>query len=71
MFEMGVLASEMLAARQKDPKQAVSHSMFVPKLVVRKSCGASLASETGDPRVAQFKRSSSAGLRIAGLRVKP
>jgi LacI family transcriptional regulator len=45
MFEMGVLASEMLAARQKDPTQAVSHSMFVPKLVVRKSCGASLASE--------------------------
>lgn len=45
MFEMGVLASEILAARQKNPQLPVSHSMFVPKLIIRTSCGASLCSE--------------------------
>jgi LacI family transcriptional regulator len=45
MFEMGVLAAETLAARQKDPDSTVSHTMFVPRLIVRKSCGASLGSE--------------------------
>jgi LacI family transcriptional regulator len=45
MFEMGEMASETLAARQKDPDAAVSHTMFVPRLVIRKSCGASLGSE--------------------------
>ncbi|MGA3244454.1 MAG: substrate-binding domain-containing protein [Bacteroidota bacterium] len=45
MFEMGVLASEILARRLNDLRQPVSHSMFVPKLIIRKSCGASLTSE--------------------------
>ena len=45
LFEMGVLASETLAHRQKDPQLPVSHSMFVPKLIIRKSCGASLCGE--------------------------
>lgn len=40
MFEMGLLAAEILAERLKNPQRTVSHSLFVPKLVIRKTCGA-------------------------------
>lgn len=43
LYEMGVLASETLGNRQKEPQLPVSHTMFVPKLIIRKSCGASLS----------------------------
>jgi LacI family transcriptional regulator len=43
MYEMGVLAAEILSERLRDPSQEIGHTMFVPKLVVRKTCGSSLA----------------------------
>ena len=45
MHEMGVLAAEVLLARLEDPKREPVHTMFVPKLVVRKT------SENLDSRV--------------------
>jgi LacI family transcriptional regulator len=60
MFEMGILASDVLTRRQQDPQAAVTHSMFVPKLIVRKSCGASLAvGSTGREDVAENVRTVS------------
>jgi LacI family transcriptional regulator len=45
MYEMGVLAAEVLLARLEEPKREPVHAMFVPKLVVRKT------SENLDSRV--------------------
>ena len=45
MYEMGVLAAEVLLARLEEPKREPVHAMFVPKLVVRKT------SESLDSRV--------------------
>ncbi|MEK6755909.1 MAG: LacI family DNA-binding transcriptional regulator [Bacteroidota bacterium] len=45
MYEMGVLAAEILSERLRNPSQEITHTMFVPKLVVRKTCG-SAVSET-------------------------
>lgn len=40
MFEMGALAAEKLAQRMEHPDVPPTHTTFVPKLIVRKSCGA-------------------------------
>jgi len=37
MFEMGVLAAEVLLARLEEPNREPIHTMFVPKLIVRKT----------------------------------
>lgn len=42
MYEMGALAADILADRLKNPKEKVSQTKFVPKLIVRKTCGASM-----------------------------
>ena len=42
MYEMGALAADTLADRLKNPKEKVSQTKFVPKLIVRKTCGASM-----------------------------
>jgi LacI family transcriptional regulator len=46
MFEMGVLAAEILSERLRNPSREITHTMFVPKLVVRKTCGDSLVKPT-------------------------
>jgi len=43
MYEMGVLAAEILAKRMQHPQSEVTHTKFVPKLIVRKTCGADLS----------------------------
>jgi DNA-binding LacI/PurR family transcriptional regulator len=45
MYEMGVLALEKLFARMKSPDSAPSLTTFLPSLIVRRSCGASVPSE--------------------------
>jgi LacI family transcriptional regulator len=45
MYEMGVLALEKLFARMKNPDSAPSLTTFLPSLIVRRSCGASVPSE--------------------------
>ncbi|MGA3244457.1 MAG: LacI family DNA-binding transcriptional regulator [Bacteroidota bacterium] len=39
MYEMGVLAADVLLARLEEPKREPVHTMFVPKLIVRKTAG--------------------------------
>ncbi|MBI3579843.1 MAG: LacI family DNA-binding transcriptional regulator [Ignavibacteriales bacterium] len=43
MFEMGNLAAEILAQRLQNPQAEITHKKFVPKLIIRKTCGAFLA----------------------------
>jgi len=45
MYDMGVLAADILSERLRDPSQDIIHRMFVPRLMVRKTCGASLVSQ--------------------------
>jgi LacI family transcriptional regulator len=45
MYEMGVLAADVLLARFEEPKREPVHRMFVPKLIVRKT------SESLDSRI--------------------
>jgi DNA-binding LacI/PurR family transcriptional regulator len=45
MYEMGVLAADVLLARFEEPKREPVHTMFVPKLIVRKT------SESLDSRI--------------------
>jgi LacI family transcriptional regulator len=47
MHEMGALALEKLVARMKDPAPSPTVTSFMPKLVVRKSSGAPLATAGG------------------------
>lgn len=42
MYEMGVLALEKLLARTKNPSAPATLTTFLPELIIRKSCGASL-----------------------------
>ncbi|MBI3786881.1 MAG: substrate-binding domain-containing protein, partial [Ignavibacteriales bacterium] len=42
MFEMGNLAAEILAQRLQNPQAETTHKKFVPKLIIRKTCGAFL-----------------------------
>lgn len=44
MYEMGALAMETLFRRIKEPHAAPKEERFMPKLVIRSSCGASRAS---------------------------
>jgi LacI family transcriptional regulator len=46
MYDMGVLAAEILSERLRDPSREITHTMFVPKLVVRKTCGDSVVKRT-------------------------
>ena len=45
MYEMGVLALETLHARIKNPAAPPTLTAFLPKLVIRRSCGARVDSE--------------------------
>lgn len=40
MYQMGTLAAEKLMERMRNPDSPPTHTTFVPKLVVRKTCGA-------------------------------
>lgn len=46
MYEMGTIAAEKLLERTHNAEGEVTHTTFVPKLVVRKSCGASINGST-------------------------
>ena len=46
MYEMGTIALQMLIQRMKTPDAPPVLSTFLPELVIRKTCGAQLASES-------------------------
>ncbi|MBM4161277.1 MAG: LacI family transcriptional regulator [Ignavibacteria bacterium] len=43
MYEMGVLAAEILSERLHNPSQEITHKLFVPKLIVRETCGSEVS----------------------------
>lgn len=45
MYEMGMLAAEILLARLEDPTQEPTHTLFVPKLVIRNTSGPHVSRE--------------------------
>jgi DNA-binding LacI/PurR family transcriptional regulator len=51
MYEMGVLALEILTARMKDPHAPPTVTSFLPELIIRRTCGALAHSSTGDVTV--------------------
>ncbi len=53
MFEMGVLAAERLSERLNNPKIEPNHTRFLPKLVVRKSCGSDEHDRQNDAAASQ------------------
>jgi LacI family transcriptional regulator len=49
MYEIGRLAMEKLIARMKTPDAPPTLSSFVPDIIIRKSCGASVRSSVSTP----------------------
>ena len=46
MYEMGSLAVERLMSRMQQPEQPPAHMTFTPKLIMRRTCGSTVSSQS-------------------------